>query len=138
MMKVIPAVYPSRISYMYDEEASGVRAGKPYKGIVVALMDDCTFDALYNLFDSIEEFTTINLEKFKKENSYEMKSYFKGIAYCSVEDNFELKTGMRIARKRLLKKYHNDKRRVFTEVYNFIHPVDKAIAAMIESERKWS
>lgn len=138
MMKVIPADSRHRITYMYDKEACGVREGKSYKGIVIALMDDCTLDAFDDLFDNIKEILAINWKEFKLENSYKMKSSFKGVAYCSVEDNFDLKTGMRIARKRLLKKFHNDKRRVFTDVYNFIHPVDKALADMIELERKWS
>lgn len=133
MMKVIPADNRHRIAYMYDEEACGVREGKPYKGIVIALMDNCALDAFNDLFYKFFEIDSIDFSYVT-----DMKSSFKSIAYCSVEDNFDLKTGMKIARKRLLKKYHNDKRRAFTEFYNHIHSVDKTLAEMIESERKWS
>lgn len=105
-MKVIPADKNHRIKYLYDEEATGVRNGYEYRGIVIAIMgkgslfhSSCRYDA----FGLIEEACCGWAKK-----DYFIKDSYKGIAYCSVDDEFDLKEGMKIARGKLLNKYYKD------------------------------
>lgn len=107
-MKVIPADANHRIKYLYDEEATGVRNGHPYKGIVIAIMGDGElFHAshardVFGILDEYEASTNVFYRDLLMKDSY------KGIAYCSVDDEFDLKEGMRIARGKLLNRYYKD------------------------------
>lgn len=106
-MKVIPADANHRIKYLYDEEATGIRNGHPYKGIVIAIMgDDESFHTshtqdVFGILDEYEVTTDVYRDLFIKDS-------YKGIAYCSVDDEFDLKEGMRIARGKLLNRYYKD------------------------------
>lgn len=94
-MKIIPADDKHRIMYMYDEDASGVRNGKAWKGLVIAIMDECGLDAIFDLAGK----TTIDFD-FSDEDEIMpllMNDTYKGVAYCSVDDTFDLKQGMHIA-----------------------------------------
>lgn len=122
-MKSLPADKTHRIGYLYDENATGVYCGYPYKGIVIAIMgddgehwDDCVFDAVDEMVDRemgvIDgPHSHINHGMFG-ETQYYMKPTYKGIAYCAEDDKFNLKEGMRIARNKMLNKYYKDKLRI--------------------------
>lgn len=112
-MKVIPADANHRIKYLYDEEATGVRNGHPYKDIVIAIMGEdssyksCCDDAI----QLVERDSVLCWDK-----KYFIKDSYKGIAYCSIDDEFDLKEGMRIARGKLLNKYYKDEIIVFNKL----------------------
>lgn len=112
-MKVIPADKNHRIKYLYDEEATGVRNGYPYKGIVIAIMGEvnnffktCKHDCVLTIKESVFDCW---------DKKYLIKDSYKGIAYCSIDDKFDLKEGMKIARGKLLNKYYKDKIAVFNK-----------------------
>ena len=133
-MNIIPADEKHRIMYMYDEEASGIRNGKLWHGLVIAVMDGCGLDAIFDLTDKA------NIE-FNFNNESEimpllMNETYKGIAYCSVDDAFDLKQGMHIARDRMLEKYYKSKRGVFKKLYKNIHALDAELSEMIASTYK--
>ena len=133
-MNIIPADEKHRIMYMYDEEASGIRNGKPWRGLVIAMMDGCGLDAIFNLAEK----TSIEFDLYN-ENEIDtllMKNTYKGVAYCSVDDAFDLKQGMHIARDRMLAKYYKGKRKVFKNLYKSIHSIDVKLSEMIASTYK--
>lgn len=112
-MKVIPADANHRIKYLYDEEATGVRNGHPYKGIVIAIMGgDSSYKSCCD--DAIRLAERDSVLCWDKE--YLIKDSYKGIAYCSVDDEFNLKEGMRIARGKLLNRYYKDEIIVLNKV----------------------
>ena len=133
-MNIIPVDEKHRIAYMYDEDATGTRNGKPWRGLVIAMMDECGLDAIFDLTDKA------NIE-FNFSNESEimpllMNDTYKGIAYCSVDDAFDLKQGMHIARDRVLEKYYKSKRGVFKKLYKNIHALDAELSEMIASTYK--
>ena len=133
-MKIIPADDKHRIAYMYDEDATGTRNGKPWRGLVIAMMDGCGLDAIFNLAEK----TSIEFDLYN-ENEIDtllMKNTYKGVAYCSVDDAFDLKQGMHIARDRMLAKYYKGKRKVFKNLYKNIHSIDMKLSEMIASTYK--
>ena len=133
-MKIIPADDKHRIAYMYDEDATGTRNGKPWRGLVIAMMDGCGLDAIFNLAEK----TSIEFDLYN-ENEIDtllMKNTYKGVAYCSVDDAFDLKQGMHIARDRMLAKYYKGKRKVFKNLYKSIHSIDVKLSEMIASTYK--
>ena len=133
-MNIIPTDEKHRIMYMYDEEASGIRNGKPWRGLVIAMMDGCGLDAIFNLAEK----TSIEFDLYN-ENEIDtllMNDTYKGVAYCSVDDAFDLKQGMHIARDRMLAKYYKGKRKVFKNLYKSIHSIDVKLSEMIASTYK--
>lgn len=133
-MNIIPADEKHRIMYMYDEEASGIRNGKPWRGLVIAMMDGCGLDAIFNLAEK----TSIEFDLYN-ENEIDtllMNDTYKGVAYCSVDDAFDLKQGMHIARDRMLAKYYKGKRKVFKNLYKSIHSLDAKLSEMIANTYK--
>lgn len=105
-MKVIPADKNHRIKYLYDEEATGVRNGHEYKGIVIAIMGEGKLSYSTCRYDAIGLIEEVCYGRWEKH--YLIKDDYKGIAYCSVDDEFNLKEGMRVARGKLLNKYYKD------------------------------
>lgn len=133
-MNIIPADEKHRIMYMYDEEASGIRNGKPWRGLVIAMMNGCGLDAIFNLAEK----TSIEFDLYN-ENEIDallMNDTYKGVAYCSIDDAFDLKQGMHIARDRMLAKYYKGKRKVFKNLYKSIHSIDMKLSEMIASTYK--
>ena len=133
-MNIIPADEKHRIMYMYDEEASGIRNGKLWHGLVIAVMDGCGLDAIFDLAKK----TSIEFDLYN-ENEIDallMNDTYKGVAYCSVDDAFDLKQGMHIARDRMLAKYYKGKRKVFKNLYKSIHSIDVKLSEMIASTYK--
>ena len=133
-MNIIPADEKHRIMYMYDEEASGIRNGKLWHGLVIAVMDGCGMDAIFDLAKK----TSIEFD-FSDDSEIDalmMRETYKGVAYCSVDDAFDLKQGMHVARYRMLEKYYKSKRGVFKKLYKNIHALDAELSEMIASTYK--
>ena len=131
-MKIIPADEKHRIAYMYDEDATGTRNGKPWRGLVIAMMDGCGLDAIFDLMGK----TAIDFIDKDEIMPFLMKDTYKGVAYCSIDDTFDLKQGMHIARDRMLAKYYKGKRKVFKNLYKNIHSIDTKLSEMIASTYK--
>ena len=131
-MKIIPADDKHRIAYMYDEDASGCRNGKLWHGLVIAIMDECGLDAIFDLMDK----TAIDFIDKDEIMPFLMKDTYKGVAYCSIDDTFDLKQGMHIARDRMLAKYYKGKRKVFKNLYKNIHSIDMKLSEMIAGTYK--
>lgn len=133
-MNIIPADEKHRIMYMYDEEASGIRNGKLWHGLVIAVMDGCGLDAIFDLAKK----TSIEFDLYNEDeiDALLMNDTYKGVAYCSVDDAFDLKQGMHIARDRMLAKYYKGKRKVFKNLYKSIHSIDVKLSEMIASTYK--
>ena len=133
-MNIIPADEKHRIAYMYDEDATGTRNGKPWRGLVIAMMDGCGLDAIFDLAKK----TSIEFDLYN-ENEIDtllMNDTYKGVAYCSVDDAFDLKQGMHIARDRMLAKYYKGKRNVFKDIYKTVHSLDAKLSEMIANTYK--
>lgn len=131
-MKIIPADDKHRIAYMYDEDASGCRNGKLWHGLVIAMMDECGLDAIFDLAEK----TSIEFDLYNEIDALLMNDTYKGVAYCSVDDTFDLKQGMHIARDRMLAKYYKGKRKVFKNLYKSIRSIDMKLFEMIASTYK--
>lgn len=133
MMNIIPADDNHRIAYMYDENAQGIRNGKPYKGIVVAMMANCTFDAIAKL--NSYDLNMANIFDSTNVNDY-INSTYRGVAYCSTDDKFDLKMGMYLARERMLEKYYKSQRRVFNDIKAELDKANKIIDDLIAKTYK--
>ena len=133
-MNIIPADEKHRIAYMYDEDATGTRNGKLWHGLVIAVMDGCGLDAIFDLAKK----TSIEFDLYNEDeiDALLMNDTYKGVAYCSVDDAFDLKQGMHIARDRMLAKYYKGKRKVFKNLYKSIHSIDMKLSEMIASTYK--
>ena len=131
-MNIIPADEKHRIAYMYDEDATGTRNGKPWRGLVIAMMDGCGLDAIFDLMGK----TAIDFIDKDEIMPFLMKDTYKGVAYCSIDDAFDLKHGMHIARDRMLAKYYKGKRKVFKNLYKNIHSIDMKLSEMIAGTYK--
>lgn len=131
-MKIIPADEKHRIMYMYDEDASGCRNGKLWHGLVIAIMDECGLDAIFDLMDK----TAIDFIDKDEIMPFLMNDTYKGVAYCSVDDTFDLKQGMHIARDRMLAKYYKGKRKAFKSIYKTVHSLDAKLSKMIANTYK--
>lgn len=133
-MKIIPADDKHRIMYMYDEDASGCRNGKLWHGLVIAMMDECGLDAIFDLASK----TAIDFDFSDKDEIMPllMNDTYKGVAYCSIDDTFDLKQGMHIARDRMLAKYYKGKRNVFKNIYKTVHSLDAKLSEMIANTYK--
>lgn len=117
-MTYIPAKDNSKISYMYDADAHGIRNGKPWKGLVIAQMSNCALDccAKVHQYETLIGFRPWN----NAANKLRMPNTFKGVAYCSVDDEFNLKTGMAIARSRMLNDYNKALLRALNSYYYYV------------------
>lgn len=102
-MKVIPADANHRIKYLYDEEVTGTRNGHPYKGIVIAIMGEGKSIYTSHERDVVDILTDYSITTGVKYTNLYLKESYKGISYCSVDDKFDLKEGMRIARDKVIK-----------------------------------
>ena len=101
--------------YYYDENATGITVnGKQYKGIVIAILEKDTWEVINKLEDM-----GVRVGWPGRPDLF-MQPSFKGISYCSVDDEFDLKKGMRIAKLRALKKYYNNK-------WNILEAIRKTI-----------
>lgn len=123
-----PARNSSKISYMYDPDATGVENGKPWKGIVIAKMVGCNRDVVEFINDlpAAYVYADVNtVDKLFLENEY------TGIAHCSTDDEWNLNEGKRIARTRMLRKYTIDKRNALRAYFNYIAKCGHKVMAEI-------
>lgn len=110
-MNFIPSDGRHPFKYYWDDNATGITAdGKQYKGIVVAILDSSPWKVIDKLKDMDIDVDWVNRSR------YFMRPSFKGIAYCSSEDSFDLKKGMRIAKLRALRKYYNNMANVLATI----------------------
>ena len=105
----------SKIGYYYDADRVGTFNGYPYKGIVTAVMKDTSDDARKKVLEMGNKIGIYFINGVPAiENSYH------GNAYCSADDKFDLTEGMRIARQRLLRSYHNDIAKAMAYCYSIV------------------
>lgn len=72
-------------------------------GVVVATMSDCEADAVNKFGANVQ---TVMIPRINpKDNRFIMPHKFVGVARCSKNDEFDEKTGMKIAKQRLMQKY---------------------------------
>lgn len=95
--------------YFIDEDKTGVINGKEYHGVVTAkLVNAKDFDNLLShMYPSAKE-----VELFKRMARHvtgwnKVTHEFTATAYCSIEDEFDLEEGKRIARKKCWVKYYS-------------------------------
>lgn len=95
----------SRITYYVNEE----------KGVVIAKLKKWDMVTDTNLY-----LLNHNLPMIEPRLTYDKyyDGYFVGKATCSKDDNFDLETGMRIARNRALRKYYWEKHLLMMEMKN--------------------
>lgn len=91
----------SKISYIINKE----------KRTVVALMDNCDYDA-YEILEKTGLFSHLSCKQDSICNSLMMNSIYRGKAKCSPEDTWDEEEGKRIARNRMLQSYYKARTRV--------------------------
>lgn len=95
------------------------------KGVVAALMRDPLKEAekivekTFNMMISVGFYPDFNYKVFEKHLSKPIRAK----ATCAEEDEFDLETGMRIARERCLAKYYKKLTNAFVELNNIIDPI---------------
>lgn len=114
-MNFIPSDDRHPFKYYWDENATGTTAnGKQYKGIVIAILEKNSWEVI-NKVESVG----VNVG-WQGRPDFFMQPFFKGVSCCSVEDSFDLKKGMRIAKLRALKKYYKNKKNVLIAIRDTI------------------
>lgn len=95
------------------------------KGVVAALMRDPMREA-FNLREKVSHLSLANdvyLESLYSTFEKYLSKPIRAKAICAEEDEFDLETGMRIARERCLAKYYKKLTNAFVELNNKIDPV---------------
>lgn len=88
--------------------------------VVVAVMEDTTFDVENLLFSKRVALTSIVYDN----EAYWLKNKYVGIARCHEDDEFDILLGKEIAKKRLLFNYYED----FTKkLYDYRKEVNKRL-----------
>lgn len=83
------------------------------KRVIVCILERCKYDAVEGIdkHSGIPSLTTYS-EPFLMKNTY------KGVAKCSVDDEWDERTGMRIAFERAYNQYKHDYQIVATKAIN--------------------
>ena len=110
-MNFIPSDDRHPFKYYWDENTTGTTAnGKQYKGIVAAILEKDTWEVI-NKGERVG-----GKVDWSGRPEFFMQSSYKGVSYCSAEDGFDLRKGMRIAKLRALKKYYNNKWKILNKI----------------------
>ena len=109
----------SKIRYYIDEE----------KRTVVAVMDDCEYDAIDVLQKmGIRKITHdgYNMDKFMMNTSY------RGKAKCSPDDEWDEKYGMALARNRMLENYYRGRAMALMKAETVLQNILEEIGSRID------
>lgn len=123
-MTYIAPANNSMIAYCYDPEQTGTYNGHPYKGVVMAKMENTKYDAVRKV-DKLA--SDSGLVVFPVTAVPELANSYQGYAYCSAEDEFNLNDGMRIARMRMLSQYHSDMANAMFTVFKKVDVLAQAL-----------
>lgn len=92
--------------------------------IVVAIIDNCKRDAVMaaNAWTGSDIWNCTNRVQVdvRYSNKYLIPDKFNGIAHCSVDDEWNEETGKKIARDRVLNKYHKSLNKAIRKINNDI------------------
>lgn len=125
-MNFIPANDRHPFKYYYDENATGITAnGKQYKGIVIAILEKDSWEVINKV-----ERAGVNVG-WQGRPDFFLQTSYKGVSYCSAEDSFDFRKGMRIAKLRALKKYYNNKWKILTAMRETIKKDSVKVANLI-------
>ena len=95
------------------------------KGVVAALMRDPMMEA-FKLRQKVTHLFHENgvyLDSIYSTFEEYLSNPIRAKATCSEEDEFDLETGMRIARERCLAKYYKKLTKIFVEFNNLLDPI---------------
>ena len=105
-----------KVEYIIDPDKGGYFNGAAYKGVVVCKITPSQDTPLANAwsrkvkrsFDGVSSIVRVLNHEFKNDKKFSnaFKPYV-GVAYCSVEDTFDVKIGKRVARERAMAKLFN-------------------------------
>ena len=86
----------------------------PEKRMVVAALNNCQYDVCNKLAKITDE-----MECFVYQDKYKIPNNFRATAICHDDDVFDVETGMRIAKEKLMKRYykHFDKKMAMFNEY---------------------
>lgn len=105
-----------KVEYIIDPDKGGYFNGAAYKGVVVCKITPSQATPLANAwnrkvkhsFDGISSMVRVLDHEFKNNKKFpNISKPYIGIAYCSVEDTFDVKIGKRVARERAMVKLFN-------------------------------
>lgn len=109
----------SKISYVINEE----------KRTVVAIMKGCRYDVI----DIMRKLGLDNIPHDKANMSkFMLNSIYRGKAKCSQDDEWDVQTGMKIARTRMLRNYYLSRTKALIEVENALARVISDIGSYID------
>jgi len=113
------------VTFYYNANKEGVvydRDGNQhnYKGVVVAIKN-IDYQSMFDRdpWFADEERHGIDVDPFVLYYDYHADAYptiIKAVAYCSVDDKFDLLAGMRRARKKVMIKYYENCARAYREL----------------------
>lgn len=105
-----------KVEYIIDPDKGGYFNGAAYKGVVVCKITPSQISPLANAwnrkakqsFDGVSSIVRVLNHEFKNDKKFAnaFKPYV-GVAYCSIEDTFDIKIGKRVARERAMVKLFN-------------------------------
>lgn len=73
----------------------------PEKKKVIAVLNNCEYDVM-NKIDKMMN----NMDFFCVKSRYAMPHQFRAVAICCDDDEFDVETGKRVAKSKLMKKYY--------------------------------
>ncbi len=109
----------SKIRYYIDEE----------KRTVVAVMDDCEYDAI----DVLEKMgiSNINHDGYNMDK-FMMNPIYRGKAKCSPDDEWDEEYGMALARNRMLENYYRSRALALMKAETIIQNILEEIGSRID------
>lgn len=105
-----------KVEYIIDPDKGGYFNGAAYKGVVVCKITPSQYTPLANAwsrkvkrsFNGVSNIVRALDQEFKNNKKFSNVSKpYVGVAYCSVEDTFDVKIGKRVARERAMVKLFN-------------------------------
>lgn len=114
-------------SYVINENKTGVINGYPYKGVIVAKLygGESMFAGVWNKQDRLSIFDLENIKlNFEDAKALSKKFHFdfdpsyrtfEGVAYCSIDDKWDMKRGMEEARRKAWTKYYHHLEKALNE-----------------------
>lgn len=131
--------HPNDLTYYYDSEKVGVVKTAighyVYKGVVTAVKEVDSRDCFYAILSTLENCKETKMLAIAWSNiAYRAETanprVFKATAYCMLEDDFDLKTGMKLARRKCHDKFANSCDRYLNKLRSEFFHGDEILSKM--------
>lgn len=110
------------------------------KGVVVAMIEQCEFDAIHKVMKRYPPLKEIELndrtdveDLYERFNLYDLRMphKFVGVAKCNDEDTFDEEVGVKLAGDRVKEKYNKTLNRL---INNWVDKMEKQLRTVLQGK----